>query len=243
MNKTFLFDLDDTLIENQTKYTLAQTEFIRFIVERIGHRAPDAKTIMNLQVSIDLDLVKTSGFSTDRFPASFREAYRRICEKIGFQDGNGEAIAYNIGKKVFDEGKWLREGRGMIKGAIETLDFLAQSGDELRLLTLGDSGAQIVKIETYRLRKWFGDKVFITQKKDRQAFLRAAGSNNPRDIWVVGNSIRSDVTPALEAGMKVVYLPCETWDYDREHKGLPSSKDILVLNEIREMISRYDEIS
>ena len=62
MKPTLLFDLDDTLIENQTKYSICQAEFIQFVISRLGHRAPDAKTLLNLQVQIDHDSVSTKGF-------------------------------------------------------------------------------------------------------------------------------------------------------------------------------------
>ena len=59
MDKTFVFDLDDTLMNNHHDYTHPQLDFVRFVVERVGNKAPDAQTIINLQVDEDLKLLKS----------------------------------------------------------------------------------------------------------------------------------------------------------------------------------------
>ena len=242
MNKTFLFDLDDTLIENQTKYSLCQAEFLTFAIKRLGHKVADAKTILNMQVDIDHALVKTQGFSSERFPMSFRETYRQLCEKLGTEDKPGEDLAYAIGQGVFDEPRWVAGGSGLIKGAKETLDFLVSQNDELRLVTLGDLAIQNRKIEVYGLKRWFGERVYITSKKDRSFFESVVADRSKQSIWVIGNSIRSDVLPALEADLKVIYVPCETWDYDRVHNGVPKSDKLITLDKLQNLISIYPDL-
>jgi FMN phosphatase YigB (HAD superfamily) len=36
--------------------------------------------------------------------------------------------------------------------------------------------------------------------------------------WMVGNSWRSDVVPALEAGLRVVWIDAHVWEYERSHQ-------------------------
>ena len=52
MDKTFIFDLDDTLICNHNYYSYVKLEFAHWAIDRIGLKAPDAQYIINLQTKI-----------------------------------------------------------------------------------------------------------------------------------------------------------------------------------------------
>ena len=73
MNKTFIFDYDDTLAWNQHDYSYAQLEFLKWIIfEKLWPKAPDLQSIINMEVDIDNKNVETMGFSMERFPTSFQ---------------------------------------------------------------------------------------------------------------------------------------------------------------------------
>jgi len=57
----------------------------------------------------------------------------------------------------------------------------------------------------------------IVARKIQQDITYIAGSRDPNKVWHVGNSFRSDVKPALKAGIWMIYIPYETWAYEREH--------------------------
>ena len=148
-------------------------------------------------------------------------------------------MAYKIGQQVFDEREWVRKGKGLILGAEKTLDILQSRDAQLGLVTMGDNKAQTEKIEVYGLRRWFQNNIFVCDKKTPQVF-REVMEKMRADIsrtWMIGNSIRSDVLPALEAGLRVVYIPCETWDYDKKHNGLPNSPNLTKVNSIADLIT------
>jgi len=154
-------------------------------------------------------------------------------------------MAYGIGDMVFDEDRWTKLGvGGMLEGTEDTLDFLASQKDELLLLSAGDREIQADKIRRNRLCNWFGeDKMYVVRMKSRAEFEKVVGKRDKENIWAVGNSIRSDVLPALEAGLKVVYIPCETWAYEAEHNGLPDDSRITTFSNIGFIKSQYSVLA
>jgi len=250
MNKTFIFDLDDTLVRNVHKYSFCQMELIRHIIDRIGHRSPDAQTIINMQVVIDKDNVSRFGFSKERFPKSCEETYRKIALSLGITDEEGAQEAYEIGYRVFNEKRWKELGVGdMIPGAKDTLDFLMRQNDELLLLTKGDANAQAEKIQLNCLERYFGpiigEGIHIVDKKDAVVVREVVGSRDKNRVWHVGNLIKSDVIPALNAGIKMIYVPCETWAFEKDHSGLESidTTNLLTFDSILDIKRKYDSIN
>jgi putative hydrolase of the HAD superfamily len=247
MDKTFIFDLDDTLIWNQHYYSLAQLHFASFVMSAIGPRTPNLQEIINLEVSIDVTLTKTFGFSKDRFPSSFQLAYREIRTRLGLpEDKLGEMIAYRFGEGAFNEEKWKKEG--LVQGAKETLDFLVQNGDELLLLTKGDYDIQKRKLEVTECNRWFGNirdgRMNIVPEKSSELFEKIVGDRDKSKIWAVGNSAKSDIIPALKVGLKAVYIPQETWAYEKHSDvEFASNPRLVTFNEIIEIKERYSELT
>lgn len=238
-NKTFIFDYDDTLAWNQHDYCYAQVEFLKWMLDTLGHNSPDIQTVLNMEVDIDKEGVTKHGFQMERFPLSFQETYRRIRSQKGLkEDPEGEKTAYNLGMLAFDE-EGYRE-RGLVEGAVETLDFLVAQRDELILLTKGDERVQRMKIEATETWRYFRvDAINIVEKKDAETLRYVVAGRDKERVWHVGNSIRSDVEPALEAGIKMIYIPCETWAYERQHNGVPTSERLVTFKTIKGIKENY----
>ncbi len=128
----------------------------------------------------------------------------------------------------------------MVEGAEETLDFLLGQGDKLVLLTKGDVEIQQGKIKATNCRKWFKEEVYVVPHKDKIVFGSFLKEKSRENVWHVGNSMRSDVKPALEAGIKMIYIPCETWAYEREQENLLNDSGIIRLEKIIDIREKYD---
>ncbi len=239
MNLTWLFDLDDTLIANQHDYGYAQIALAQFLFEVVGYRAPDLQTIINLQVTIDANNVKSMGFGMERFPTSCQQTYEEICKTLNIPiKEECKKTAYDIGMQVFDEKYWKK--KEMLEGAEETLEFLAEQGDELLLLTKGDLRVQDKKVEVYQLERHFdNENIFIVPKKDEEIIKKVVGERDKSKVYSVGNSIRSDVEPSLAAGVRMIYIPCETWQWEREHKGIPEHPYLIKMDKITDIKDNY----
>lgn len=241
MNKTFIFDYDDTLAFNMIDYSFAKIKFLEWIVNKIGPRVPDIDEIVNIETTIDKAAVAKMGFSMQRFPTSLRETYRTICEQLKIQLHDKDLqTAYDIGMIAFDELSW--EKRGLVKGAEETLNYLGEQKDELILLTKGDVEVQNRKLSATNCRRWFGEQMYIVPKKNKEIVLDVVGDRDKTNVFHVGNGIRSDVEPALEAGIGAIYVPFETWAYEKEHKGVPEHPRLIIFDSIIEIKNQYEKI-
>jgi putative hydrolase of the HAD superfamily len=86
----------------------------------------------------------------------------------------------------------------------------------LYLLTQGDAGVQQKRVADSGLSQFFGG-IFITPKKSA-AVLRAVVRDlgiEPISAVVIGNSVVSDINPALEAGLSAVWIDAHVWEHER----------------------------
>ncbi len=71
----------------------------------------------------------------------------------------------------------------------------------------------------------------MVKEKNREAYLELARRRefDPGKTWMIGNSPKSDINPALEAGLGAVYVPHErTWTLERQELRQPSERLILL---------------
>jgi putative hydrolase of the HAD superfamily len=73
-------------------------------------------------------------------------------------------------------------------------------------------------MERSGLRDLF-DIVQIVPEKSPEIIrdLVAALGVDVGSAWMVGNSIRSDVLPAIDAGLRVVWISAHVWEYEQAY--------------------------
>lgn len=99
----------------------------------------------------------------------------------------------------------------------ETLEILA-AHHQLMLVTKGDQELQRRKLERSGLSAYFG-RVIVLEEKDKAAYTRIIECEqlDPADTWMVGNSPKSDINPAVAAGLRAVFIPHDhTWKAECE---------------------------
>jgi len=105
----------------------------------------------------------------------------------------------------------------VIDGVQETLEYLSMRHD-LTLFTKGNAEEQKLKLDRSGLAIYFGHTA-IVKEKDAPAYqelLRERKMDQHR-AWMIGNSPKSDINPALEAGINAVFVPHEhTWRLEHE---------------------------
>jgi FMN phosphatase YigB (HAD superfamily) len=191
--------------------------------------APDARpytlaALIELETDLGVQEVRNAPlhekWAMERFPCALQRTYQKMCEDLGLriEHANLEQ-AYQFGMLAFDEEQWRKDG--LIEGVPETLDFLASQGVELVLMSKGDPRVQWRKVEIFNAKKWFGERIHVVLDKNAEIVAEVIGSREKGHTCKVGNSIPSDIEPALKAGIGAVYIPCETWKYERTHNGVP----------------------
>jgi putative hydrolase of the HAD superfamily len=111
-------------------------------------------------------------------------------------------------------------GRAMIHKEVELLAgaeaaLASLSGKVERvLITKGDLLHQQRKLERSGLADHF-DRVEIVSTKAADTYRRIFSQHQPAQSVMIGNSLRSDIIPALDAGLWALHVPHDlTWDHE-----------------------------
>jgi len=202
-----VFDGDDTLWTTEPLYDDARSA-ARAVVAAAGL---DGGQWEVLERAIDVANVATLGYSPKRFPTSCLQAYEDLCAR---EERTPEAaVASQIRRAATTV---FKREPVVVDNARGTLEFLRRRGIRLALLTKGDLRVQTQRIEGSGLRPMFAAVRIVSEKSP--AIIRstvAALGAEPSEAWMVGNSIKSDVIPALQAGLTVVWIEAHVWEHER----------------------------
>jgi len=198
--KNLLIDADDTLWENCIYFDRV-IAFVQSLLE--PHGVAPAAFRARLEET-QRQHVPVYGYGTVHFARSLVDAFNACCPP-GFQDElrtRVEASALGI----------LDHPLELLDGVLDTLEYLAPKYG-LYLVTKGDREEQERKVRSSQLRKYF-DHVEILAEKDAGTYrqLLARHGWDAAQTWMVGNSPRSDINPAIAAGLGAVFIPHpHTW--------------------------------
>jgi putative hydrolase of the HAD superfamily len=217
-------DADDTLWENNIYFEQAIHAFITFL---------DHSQLSREEVRSVLDEVeRLMGYGSVNFTKSLVETYRRLAEK-DLQDEDIEQV------RLFGE-QIRTQPLQLLEGVRETLDYLSPRHD-LFLLTKGDSEEQKLKVERSGIEEYF-EQVVIVPEKDVSTYHNIISELQiePVSTWMVGNSPRSDINPALAAGLNAVYIPHpHTWHLEHEEVQLTGEGRLLTLSTFAELRASF----
>ncbi len=203
---TLILDADDTLWETNVFYEEAIDAFVERM-EREGFTPEEAREVFS---QVEHERVPETGYSPWEFARSMAVAYRRLCERHGLEPR----------PEVAEEAEAI--GRRVVRYPIRLRDGVAEALPELRrrcrllVLTKGDPEVQRDKIRRSGLAPYF-DAVHVVPEKDPEVLrdLVQRYGLDPRQTWVVGDSPRSDINPALEVGLGAVHFPHECpWAFE-----------------------------
>lgn len=201
-----VFDGDDTLWIVEPLYDEARLSAAVY-VDTLGF---DSRRWEVLQRAMDIENVKKLGLAANRFPTSCVEAYREVVKEAGEQlDKDAEEEVWQRAASVFESKAPL------VEGVASVLDELS-SAHNLALLTQGESSVQERRVSQIGLVHFF-DAVHIVERKSSAVFagLLRETSSQPPTSWSIGNSLPSDVYPALNIGMSAIWLDAHVWEYER----------------------------
>ncbi len=198
------FDLDDTLIANSHKYNRAIWRCGQIITEALGPRCPYASELMKLHYELDTEMVKTWKFRADRFPTSWVRLYESLCARLGTGADPGVS-----GRLYETAGEFRRGPFPPYEGVPEMLDRLRLQGRGLYLVTAGDAELQREKIADSGLTPRF-DEIRVIEM-DKEKTLAELFGSDPGAAAMIGDSLRSDIAPAVKLGMTGIHVASLTW--------------------------------
>ena len=252
MRKLFVFDLDDTLIDNVHDYAKPILDAIWIIIRTLGSKAPHVTKLITIEHEIDarrrheinLETGKEFLYCMERFPGSQVATYREICQQTTVTPNPAvEAKLYQIGMKAFDERLYRRNIKPGVK---QVLKFLCTQGDTLVLFSKGDSRVQTKKLKALKAAgiDCF-TKVRVEDLKTPKIFQEICDEFPGLSPISIGNSYESDIIPALEVGYFGIYIPVETWEVIGKMDEIAAKVDksrCLILTDIHQIISFYGRL-
>jgi putative hydrolase of the HAD superfamily len=239
--RLWIFDYDDTLAPNLHDYSESILRFIQYCIAEFKHKAPDIPTIVSTEDKIDRENVlkidpqtgKPYNFTARRFPTSMVQTFEYLAEGVYIDekpfvvtDKHREEV-WKIAELAFDESRY--KNQGLLPGVKKTLDFLVTTGDDMKLVSKGEEWVQQRKFAATDMKRWFGNNIYVVPAKNKEVLIQHSEGYDLRKVWHVGNSIKSDVIPAIEADIGMVLVPLETWSHEKKHDGKPTYSRLVEL--------------
>jgi putative hydrolase of the HAD superfamily len=225
---SLVFDADDTLWDSNIHFLEAFDEFIAAFAEAdLGIEREQIKLAVR---EAELDLIQTLGYG--RRP--YVMALHRAADALPLNGSSGyihdeiERIGANLIERHCE----------LLPGVEPTLVELSQR-HTLLLFTKGQRDEQLRKLERSRLHTLFS-RVETPREKDVEAYRRLVrdAQLHPGRTWMIGNSPRSDINPAVRAGLHAIYIPHpHTWEL--EHEEVDEDDRIVEIPAFRELLEIF----
>lgn len=225
---TIGFDADDTLWQNEQFFRMSEKQFAAMLAD-YGEHDHIAERLLEAEKR---NLGKY-GFGIKGFTLSMIETAIDVTEA-------------KVPARVI--GDILEMGREMLSHPVETLPGAAETlaalagAYRLVLITKGDLFDQERKLAQSGLGDHFAG-VEIVSEKSRSTYERvfARHGDGAERAMMVGNSLKSDVVPAIEAGSWGIYVPHDlTWVLERVEPptGHGRYREIATLRELPDLLEQ-----
>ncbi|PZU54801.1 MAG: HAD family hydrolase [Brevundimonas sp.] len=223
-------DADDTLWHNETLFRLTHARFVDLLDDH-----GDADVIEARLAQVERRNLRLYGYGIKGFTLSMIETAMELCD-----GGAPPEVVREI----------LAAGREMLAHPVETLpgvdEVVAQLSERYRLvlITKGDLLDQERKLAASGLGERFS-AVEIVSEKDRGTYERvfARHGTGAAEAVMAGNSMKSDVLPAIEAGAFGVHIPYHvTWAHELADapEGHPRYVSLSRIGELPDWIAAID---
>ena len=195
-------DADDTLWHNERFFRLTQERFGELL-----RPYADAQAIGTHLSEVERRNLATFGYGAKGFTLSMLETALEVTQ--GRVPAAVMAEILSIGREL------MRHPVDLLPGVAEALGSLAAMG-RLVLVTKGDLFHQESKLAASGLGALFAGVEIVSDKRPetyRRIFARHGAA--PGRSLMAGNSVRSDILPALEAGGHAALIPYElVWSHE-----------------------------
>ena len=209
-NQTLLIDADDTLWENNIYFERAITAFISYL----NHRTFSAEQVREHLNHCEHATIKAHGYGLSSFRRSLVDCFEQLSDAPITPEKHDRIVSF--AQAIADQEIEL------LPSVAETLAELA-TRHRLILVTKGNPDEQTDKLRRSGLAPHFA-AVEVLPEKHHEAYLSLADHHGCEACvtWMIGNSPRSDINPALAAGLHAIFIPHDfTWVLEHEVVNQP----------------------
>ena len=224
--QTLLIDADDTLWENNIYFERAIAAFISYL----DHKEYTREQVREKLNEVERENVREHGYGLVSFRRALVTCFERLTPGPVPPEKHEQILkfAQSIAEEEID----------LLDGVAETLPQLA-GRHRLILVTKGNQEEQLDKLARSGVQQHFA-AVEVPREKNPEAYHAVCGRHalERRTTWMIGNSPRSDINPALACGLNAVYIHHpNTWVL--EHDALdpaPAGQHLLELGSFGELL-------
>lgn len=205
VRQALIVDADDTLWENNIYFERAFDRFCDFLNH--SHLTPEqVRAVLD---EIEIANNKVHGYGSANFARNLAECYRHLAERAVSADEIDTILA--LAEEI------MHQSIELLPGVAQTLAYLSDRHD-LTLFTKGNPEEQKLKIDRSGLGVYFGHTAIVKEKNAASySLLVEERKLEKARTWMIGNSPKSDINPALEAGLNAVFIPHQhTWRLEHE---------------------------
>ena len=211
-SKIICFDLDDTLIDDNWKFETTFCDCLKAVLLGLAAKSPEIDEILTTVREIDNQLLETlpkgKKYTPHRLIEAWQTAYKTISERkeIPVKKHINDMLESYIWQNF--EPPYL-----VIAGAVDSLISIRSIPDlRMEVLTIGEEEIQMRKVNNSRLNYYFDHVEVVCDGDDKHTYLKEkADEYGAENVIMVGNSVRSDINPALNAGVHAIYIPRGSW--------------------------------
>jgi putative hydrolase of the HAD superfamily len=198
--QNLLIDADDTLWENNVYFERAIAAFVSYL----NHHEYSPAEVRAALNAVERETILAHGYGLPSFTRSLLICFERLSPAPITEERRQriEGFARSIAEQEIE----------LLPGVAETLAELA-TRHRLILMTKGDHAEQADKLARSGVASYFS-AVEIVAEKDTATYREVLRRHElaPRKSWMIGNSPKSDINPALAAGLNAVFLfHKDTW--------------------------------
>jgi putative hydrolase of the HAD superfamily len=227
--QTLLIDADDTLWENNIYFERAIAAFIGFL----NHKEYSPAEVRQTLNAVERETILAHGYGLSSFSRSLVDCFESLSSEPVSEE-NRERIR-GFARSIAEEEIEL------LPSVAETLADLADR-HHLILMTKGNRAEQADKLARSGLADHFA-AVEIVAEKDPQAYQDVITHHElkPHTSWMIGNSPKSDINPALAAGLHAVFLfHKDTWVLEHaEVATVPEGQHLIELDSFAKLCDLF----
>ena len=201
--KVIAFDADDTLWDCQTHFEQVEKQLYALIAPYCDNPARELFETVSGNMA---DL----GYGCKAFTISVVETALRV--------GGDHLSAAQVANLLHESKRLLQLPATPLPGVEETLRTMREREPAYKMVcfTKGELQDQENKLKRSGLAAYFDD-VMITSDKSQREFRELCDRHHchPSDLLMVGNSLKSDIAPALAIGAWALHIPFHvTWQLE-----------------------------
>jgi putative hydrolase of the HAD superfamily len=227
--QTLLIDADDTLWENNVYFERAIARFISFL----NHHEFSAEQVRGVLNDVERECIVKHGYGLHSFAHALVDTFERLSTQPVTPELHEQVRSFALAIENHPI-EFLPE-------VPQTLVYLSNR-HRLILVTKGAIPEQAGKIERSMIKKHLAATEIVAEKNAATyAQIVEKYSLDPHSAWMIGNSPKSDINPALAAGLHAVFIPHgDTWILEHEEVNpAPPNQKLLIVGRFAELREHF----